>query len=60
MTSPAAGTGDVKAFVDGMIMTESACTQDEAFALLVKASQNRNQKVHDVTALASDPSWRAV
>jgi AmiR/NasT family two-component response regulator len=44
----------------GMIMTESDCTQDEAFALLVKASQNRNQKVHDVTVLASDSSWRAV
>lgn len=32
----------------GMIMTQSHCTQDDAYGFLLKASQNRNQKVHDV------------
>lgn len=32
----------------GMIMGESECSQDEAFAMLLKASQNRNQKLHEV------------
>ncbi|MFK0042219.1 ANTAR domain-containing protein [Paenarthrobacter sp. NPDC090517] len=32
----------------GMIMAQNRCTQDEAFAFLHKASQNRNQKLHDV------------
>ncbi|MEV7607132.1 GAF and ANTAR domain-containing protein [Paenarthrobacter sp. NPDC089322] len=32
----------------GMIMSQSQCTQEEAFAFLLKASQHRNEKVHDV------------
>ncbi|MFF2840785.1 GAF and ANTAR domain-containing protein [Paenarthrobacter sp. NPDC057981] len=32
----------------GMIMAQSRCTQSEAFAFLQQASQNRNQKLHDV------------
>ncbi|WP_347877652.1 ANTAR domain-containing protein [Paenarthrobacter sp. MSM-2-10-13] len=32
----------------GMIMAQSRCTQDEAFAFLQKASQNRNEKLHAV------------
>ncbi|MFF1831246.1 GAF and ANTAR domain-containing protein [Paenarthrobacter sp. NPDC058040] len=34
----------------GIIMTQNSCSQHEAFALLLKASQHRNQKVHDVAA----------
>ena len=32
----------------GMIMAQNHCTQDEAFEFLHKASQNRNEKLHDV------------
>ncbi|WOH20627.1 GAF and ANTAR domain-containing protein [Paenarthrobacter sp. GOM3] len=32
----------------GIVMTESRCSQDEAFEFLIRASQNRNQKVHDL------------
>ncbi len=32
----------------GMIMAQNKCTQEEAFDFLLKASQNRNQKLHDV------------
>ncbi|MEQ4565870.1 GAF and ANTAR domain-containing protein [Paenarthrobacter sp. CAP02] len=32
----------------GMIMAQSRCTHEQAFALLMKASQNRNEKLHDV------------
>ncbi|WP_347108876.1 GAF and ANTAR domain-containing protein [Paenarthrobacter sp. S56] len=34
----------------GMIMTQNNCGQSDAFAFLLKASQHRNQKVHDVAA----------
>ncbi|MEV7605693.1 GAF and ANTAR domain-containing protein [Paenarthrobacter sp. NPDC089322] len=34
----------------GIIMAESNCTQEEAFRFLHLASQNRNQKLHDVAA----------
>lgn len=32
----------------GIIMAQSECSQDEAFEMLLHASQNRNQKLHDV------------
>lgn len=32
----------------GMIMAQSRCTQEEAFTILQQASQNRNEKLHDV------------
>lgn len=32
----------------GIIMAENRCTQDQAFEFLHQASQNRNQKLHDV------------
>lgn len=32
----------------GMIMTQNHCNQEEAFAFLQQASQNRNEKLHDV------------
>ncbi|BCW48147.1 hypothetical protein StoSoilB13_04890 [Arthrobacter sp. StoSoilB13] len=32
----------------GIIMAENNCTQNEAFAFLHQASQNRNQKLHDL------------
>lgn len=32
----------------GIVMNESRCSQDEAFEFLIRASQNRNQKVHDL------------
>ncbi len=34
----------------GMIMTQNNCTQSDAFAFLLKASQHRNQKVRDIAA----------
>ncbi|MFK0003787.1 GAF and ANTAR domain-containing protein [Paenarthrobacter sp. NPDC090520] len=34
----------------GIIMTQNSCSQTDAFVLLLKASQHRNQKVHDVAA----------
>lgn len=34
----------------GIIMAENNCTQEQAFAFLNQASQNRNQKLHDVAA----------
>ncbi|MFJ4210565.1 ANTAR domain-containing protein [Paenarthrobacter sp. NPDC089675] len=34
----------------GMIMAQNNCTQSDAFAFLLKASQHRNQKVHDIAA----------
>ncbi|MFJ5697494.1 GAF and ANTAR domain-containing protein [Arthrobacter sp. NPDC093139] len=34
--------------VTGIIMEQNHCSQDEAFAMLLNASQNRNQKLHDV------------
>ena len=32
----------------GIIIAQGNCTQDEAFDILTKASQNQNQKLHDV------------
>ncbi|WP_347109470.1 GAF and ANTAR domain-containing protein [Paenarthrobacter sp. S56] len=32
----------------GVIMSQNRCSQEDAFALLLEASQNRNQKLHDV------------
>lgn len=32
----------------GVIMAQSHCSQDDAVAMLLQASQNRNQKLHDV------------
>lgn len=34
----------------GIIMAENNCNQEQAFAFLHQASQNRNQKLHDVAA----------
>lgn len=34
----------------GVIMAQNRCTQDEAFALLTKASSHRNEKVHAIAA----------
>lgn len=34
----------------GMIMAQSHCTPDEAFALLVRASQRENRKLRDIAA----------
>jgi GAF domain-containing protein len=52
-------TADLKAAMErrtvidlstGIIMAENNCTQDQAFTFLHQASQNRNQKLHDVAA----------
>lgn len=32
----------------GIIMSQSDCSQEEAFTMLKQASQNRNQKLHDI------------
>ncbi|MCX8456088.1 GAF and ANTAR domain-containing protein [Paenarthrobacter ureafaciens] len=32
----------------GIVMSQNRCSQEEAFAVMLRASQNRNQKLHDV------------
>ena len=34
----------------GILIAEQGCTADEAFRLLVRASQRRHEKLHDVAA----------
>ena len=34
----------------GIIMSQNSCTQEAAFGYLLKASQHRNQKLHDIAA----------
>ncbi|WP_370629020.1 GAF and ANTAR domain-containing protein [Paenarthrobacter nitroguajacolicus] len=38
----------------GVIISQNRCTQDEAFAILRKASSDRNQKLHDLAAALVD------
>ncbi|MET3370128.1 UNVERIFIED_CONTAM: transcriptional regulator with GAF, ATPase, and Fis domain [Jeotgalibacillus campisalis] len=38
----------------GVIIAQNGCTQDEAFAILRKASSDRNQKLHDLAAALVD------
>ena len=38
----------------GVIISQNGCTQDEAFAILRKASSDRNQKLHDLAAALVD------
>jgi GAF domain-containing protein len=32
----------------GIVMSQNRCSQEDAFGMLLRASQNRNQKLHDV------------
>ncbi|WP_416429825.1 ANTAR domain-containing protein [Paenarthrobacter nicotinovorans] len=45
----------------GVIISQSRCTHDEAFRMLRKASNDRNQKLHDLarTLVAGVPSHAA-
>ena len=42
-------TRTVIGVASGIIMEQNNCTQAEALAMLLSASQNRNEKLHDIS-----------